>query len=252
MPHAPLATPELLGLALMMVFAAALVRGFAGFGFSIVSVPLLSLIMLPAQAIPISLLLQVLVSLIGLREAMRICDWGSIRMIVLGALLGTPFGVWLLTHLPVAAVRLAITGIVVLGAVLLARGFRMRTAPRGAGAVPFGMASGLFNGLAGISGPPVIAFYLASPIGTAVARSSMIVIFMAISTIALLPLAALGAVGWSTLVAGGLGFPVLWIGSRLGAAFFRRSPERIYRIVALSLLIATALIAGAHTVFDLI
>jgi uncharacterized membrane protein YfcA len=82
-----------------MVFVAGLIRGFTGFGFSIAAVPLLSLIMPPAQAVPIVLLLQLLVSMNGLKAAARICDWRSIRALSLGALVATPLGAWALATL---------------------------------------------------------------------------------------------------------------------------------------------------------
>jgi uncharacterized membrane protein YfcA len=67
-----------LTLGLVMVFAAGLIRGFTGFGLSIAAVPLLSLILLPAQAIPIVLLPQLLVSLSGLRINTRSrIFWGA-------------------------------------------------------------------------------------------------------------------------------------------------------------------------------
>ena len=144
--------PELLGVGLTMVFAAALIRGFTGFGFSIAAVPLLSLILPPAKAVPIVLVLQLLVSLNGFRGAVRICDWRSIRALAIGAVIGTPLGVWCLAHLPQAPVRLCIAGIV-LGAVgVLSRGMRMAVAPTGVRMLPFGAVSGLFNGLAGMPG----------------------------------------------------------------------------------------------------
>ena len=175
-----------------MLFLAGALRGFTGFGFSLAAVPLLSLIMPPARAIPIVLILQLLVSIAGLRDAVRHCDWRSIRMLTVGAAVATPLGVWGLAHLSAAPVRLTIAVVVVCGALVLGRGFRLPIVPVGWRVLPFGLASGLFNGLAGIPGPPVIAFYLASPVSSAVARSSMIVFFLLTAVLALVPLAWLG------------------------------------------------------------
>ena len=149
-------------LGLAMIFAAGLIRGFTGFGLSIAAVPLLSLILPPAQAIPIVLLLQLFVSIGGLRDSLRICHWPSVRTLAIGALIATPLGAWALARLPAAPVRIAIA-IVVLGAVfVLARGFRFKVEAQRL-TLPFGLLSGLFNGLAGMPGPPVIAYYLMTP-----------------------------------------------------------------------------------------
>ncbi|WP_158742934.1 sulfite exporter TauE/SafE family protein [Acidisphaera sp. L21] len=246
-----LPSPGLLALGLAFVFIAALIRGFTGFGFSIAAVPLLSLIVPPAQAVPIVLVLQLLVSVNGFVPAVRICDWRSVGWLALGAAVATPLGVWSLAHLPASPVRLCIAAIVLLAVLVLARGTRVGLVA-GRGILPFGIVSGLFNGLAGMPGPPVIAFYLASPITTGVARASMIVFFLATSIFALIPLATLGMLGWPIAIMALAGFPAVWAGSWLGARMYRGSSDQRYRMVALALLIVTAILAAARAVLDLI
>ncbi|MBL8325709.1 MAG: hypothetical protein JNJ89_12210 [Rubrivivax sp.] len=57
----PAASPGLLALALAVVFAAGMVRGFAGFGFSALCVAGLSLVMPPAQVVPPIFVLDLLI-----------------------------------------------------------------------------------------------------------------------------------------------------------------------------------------------
>ena len=58
----PLA-PLLLAFSLCVVFAAGLVRGFAGFGFSAVTVAGMSLVVSPALVVPALFMLEILASL---------------------------------------------------------------------------------------------------------------------------------------------------------------------------------------------
>ncbi len=227
-----------------LVFVSGLLRGFTGFGFGLTAVPLLSLVMPPARAVPIVLILQALVSLAGLRDAARHCDWRSIRLLALGAAVATPLGAFALAHLPAAPVRLVIAVVVAGGAVVMVGGARLRQAPRGLGVLPFGLVSGLFNGLAGIPGPPVIAFYLASPIETRVARASMIVFFLATALIALVPLAWVGLLGRSSVADAAIGLPAVLVGSWLGGLLYRHGADRHYRRVALVLLLSTATLSA--------
>lgn len=243
MPGSAFPSAGAFGFALAMVTAAGLIRGFTGFGFSITAVSLLSLLAPPARAVPVVVMLQFLVSVSGLPAALRLCDWRSLRLLALGALIATPFGVWGLAHLPEALVRLAIAGIVLFAAILLLRGLHLDVTPRGLGVVAFGMVAGLFNGLAGMSGPPVIAFYLASPVEGAVARASMIVFFVATSSIALVPLLALGGLGRANMLAAAGSFPFAWAGTLTGAMLFRRTPEARARRVSRTLLLAISLLA---------
>jgi uncharacterized membrane protein YfcA len=230
---------------LAMVFLAGLIR-FTGFGFSIAAVPLLSLIMPPAQAVPVVLFLQLLVSLNGLPSAIRICDWRSIRILAAGAVIATPLSAMALARLPAAPVRFGIAAIVLVAVLVLSGGFRMKTEPPKRHTFPFGILSGLFNGLAGMPGPPVIAFYLAAPIRTDIARASMIVFFLATSIFALVPLAAFGMIHWWSLAAAATSFPLVWLGSTLGAYLYRASPEAHYRLVALGLLVTAAALAAVR------
>ena len=231
-----------------LLFLAGALRGFTGFGFSLAAVPLLSLIVVPARAVPVVLILQFLVSVAGLRDAVRHCDWGGIRLLAVGAAIATPFGAWGLAHLAAAPVRLVIAAVVACGAFVLVGGVRLAAVPRGWHVVPFGLVCGLFNGLAGIPGPPIIAFYLASPVSSRVARASMIVFFLATSVLALVPLAWLGLLSGAILLEAVIGFPAVLLGSWLGAQAYSQSSEVHYRRVAIAMLLAASVLSAWRAV----
>lgn len=236
---------------LCMVFIAGLIRGFSGFGFAVVAVPLLSLVLPPVMVVPTVLLLQFGISLDGLPAAWAQSDRRSLITLAVGAAMATPLGLWMLTLLPASSVRLVIAGIVALAVVVLATGRRLARTPDRAATLGFGLLCGFFNGLAGIPGPPVIAFYLAAPFPPAAARSSMIVLWMCTSVAGLVPLAAHGYVQRTELELAALGLPAVWFGSRLGTFIFRRSRPTRYRHVSLVILAVTACLAASRAILDL-
>jgi uncharacterized membrane protein YfcA len=63
------------------VFAAAILRGFTGFGFGIAAVPLLSLALPPAEVVPLVVTLQVVIGVAGLRAAAAACDWRAVWLL---------------------------------------------------------------------------------------------------------------------------------------------------------------------------
>ena len=73
MDSAPLALGPLIA-SLLIVAAAGVVRGFAGFGFSALSVAGLSLMVSPARVVPAIFMLEILASLSLLRSAWRDID----------------------------------------------------------------------------------------------------------------------------------------------------------------------------------
>lgn len=225
-----------------MVFAAGTLRGYTGFGFSIAAVPLLSLIGPPATVVPIVLMLQLVVSANGIRPALRQSDWRSIRLLAGGALAATPLGLWALTQLPDVAVRIAIACTVSAAVIVIGRGFRPAAALSGPRVLLFGLLSGLFNGIAGMPGPPVIAYYLGVPIAGTTARASMIVLFTLTSAFALAPLLVLGRLQVNACLLASAALPIVWLGSSLGERLHARSSERVYRCAGLVVLSATAVL----------
>ncbi len=233
-------------LALAMLFLAGLLRGFSGFGFAIAAMPLLSLLRPPAEVAPVVLLLQAAISMQGLRGAWGAADWPSLRWMLPGAVMATPFGLAALALLPPAPVRLVIAALVLATVAVLARGFRLAGSASPRAALGVGALAGLCNGLAAMPGPPVIAYYLAAPLRAGAGRAAMIVLFLFTSLAGLVPLALLGRLGLESLVLAGLGVAPVWGGSALGAALYARSPEARYRRVALWMLAATGVAAAAR------
>lgn len=221
-------------------FAAAVLRGFTGFGFVMTVVPLLSLVLPPAQVVPLALLLQILVSMLDLRAAMRIADWRSLRWLAPGMVVGTPVGIVLLTRLSPSSARLAIGALIVASVIALARGVRLPAHPPRWMTFAAGIISGAMNGLSGMSGPPVMAYLLALPHSMAVVRASAIVFFIATASIAAVPMAVRGLIGEATVIAALAALPVLFIGSRLGAWGFSRTGARTHRRVAFAVLLCLA------------
>ncbi len=237
---------------LVMVAVSGLLRGFTGFGFSITAVPLLSLIMPPSQAIPIVVVLQLVLSAAGLREAARLADRRSVAVLAVGAAAGTPLGVLALAHMQPATARLVLTILLVLAIALLGRGFRFARPLPPLRVLLVGLASGLANGTAGLPGPPVIAYYVASPVAPAAARASMMMFFLLTSLFAVASLVPAGLLTQAALAPVMAGLPLMFAGSWIGAALFRRSKPRQYNQVALGVLAAAAAASAARAVSGLV
>src|SRR5690242_20550350 len=76
--------PLLLAASLLIVFGAGIVRGFAGFGFSALSVAGLALLIAPARVVPPIFMLEVLASFTLLRSAAPDIDWRWLGWLVAG------------------------------------------------------------------------------------------------------------------------------------------------------------------------
>src|SRR5690606_27833502 len=114
---------------IVCVFLAAIVRGYSGFGFSMLAVISLSLLLPPAEIVPTVLMLEVAASLNLLPRIWKEVHWRSVGWLLAGCIAATPLGTWLLASMPAAPMKLALSACVLTAAILLARGFALRETP---------------------------------------------------------------------------------------------------------------------------
>jgi hypothetical protein len=224
------------------VFAAALLRGFTGFGFGLAAVPLLSVALPPAEVVPLVVTLQVAIGLAGLRAAATTCDWRAVRLLFPGLVTGVPIGLLVLTTLPANPVRLAIGAIIAFSVWLIYRGVRLPPNPSRLVSFGVGVASGIISGLASMGGPPVVVYLLAQGHTAARMRATAIVYFMLSGCVSFLPMAVHGMITRNVLLSAAASLPVLFGGSHLGAWAFVRARPVHHRMVALASLSVLAIL----------
>jgi uncharacterized membrane protein YfcA len=232
-----------LGWIVLSVLLGGLLRGFTGFGFAIAATPLLSLALPPVDAVVMVMLMGFGIGLTDLKSAVEKADRRAVVHLASGMVVATPAGVLALTMLPAAEARFAIALVLVVTSLILVSGLRFRSVPGAPVAVGLGALSGLFNGLAAMPGPPVIAYCLALPLSPDRIRATMMLYFLATSAIGLSSAALSGLLSLRGLLLAALAFPILLLGVRVGAAGFRRFGLRLYRPVSVaSLAVLTAVV----------
>ncbi len=229
------------------VFAAAVLRGFTGFGFGLAAVPLLSIALPPSQVVPFVVVLQVVVGLGGLRGAWTSCDWRSIGHLTPGLVVGIPVGISILSVFAANPVRLAIGVIIAASVALLWFGVRLPPRPPRWIAGGVGLLSGVISGLASMGGPPIVVYLLALGHGAIVVRATSMVFFMLSGMVSTVPMSITGLIDRETLIWTVVATPVLFLGSWLGTWGFHRAKPHHHRNTALTVLsvLAVVLIARA-------
>ena len=82
--------PASIAFAVVVVFCGAFVRGYAGFGSSMIWVSSLSLVFPPILVIPAVFLLEIAVGANLLPKVWREVEWRSLRWLLAGAVVATP------------------------------------------------------------------------------------------------------------------------------------------------------------------
>lgn len=140
------------------------VQGLTGFGFGLVSVALLPLVLGLKDALVVVAFLNVVVCAATFVATWREFRWRDARGLVLGSCIGVPIGFWGLVHLD-AGLLLRALGVLlcVYSGIELVFGERSPVKiPAGLG-FPIGIVSGGIGGALNVGGPPAIAYTYSQP-----------------------------------------------------------------------------------------
>ena len=220
---------------------AGMVRGFAGFGAAMVMTPIFSALYGPAVGVALCLMLEIAVALPVVPGVLGLVDWRRIGLMLVAAAVGVPFGNLVLTWAEPEPMRWAISAIVLGAVVLLASGWRYTGQPRPATTLAAGASSGFLNGLAGMAGPPIAFYYLASRESVAHVRANLTTYFVFVDLVAIATFASRSLVNWNTVVLALFLAPAVMLGGVLGARLFPLASESFYRRLALALLVGVAI-----------
>lgn len=242
-----------LGWALLLILAAAMVRGYTGFGFAAIAITGLNLVWPPQISVPVILLLDLIGSVGLLRSAWPESDRGLIGRLASGALIGVPLGLTLLIQLPESVLKLAInSGVLLLTLILLLRPRKVsREHPwltRIAGGI-----SGAFTSAASVGGLPIVCYLMSTPLDARTQRASMVIFLTAADVLALVLLAGSGLLGLQLLLPLLLLLVPTLLGVHLGKLAFHHYRPKSFHPVALPILTAlsvSGLWLGLRTLFS--
>ncbi|RJX35289.1 MAG: sulfite exporter TauE/SafE family protein [Desulfarculus sp.] len=235
-------------LALVLIFLlSAFTMSFAGFGFALVSVPLLALFLPIKAAVALQFPYCLGLFMYQAWHYRAHFDWRQMRPLFLGTALGLILGAYLLYHLPEAALKRAlaifIASVVVFNALPASKVFMDRIAQNSWWGRVCGFISGSFFGAYTIGGPPA-AVYIMSITADPLKAKSFLASFFTIQFILMgFVYGATGMFTWPGLKTSLLFSPVVALGSLAGFWAFGKASTRLYRqVVAVMLLLASAVL----------
>lgn len=148
---------ELVILAIVLIFSS-MVQGITGFGISLVAFPLLALFISPSIIVPTLVLVSVIINIMVFRSARGAVNFREIRVMLLFAVIATPFGAYLIKTLSSDALSI-VAGILISGtSLMLMSGKHVSFRNENFAKSITGFLSGTLNGSLSMSGPPIILF----------------------------------------------------------------------------------------------
>ncbi len=232
--------------AALILGLAAFTFSFAGFGFPLVALPLLSLVMPVREAIVFH---YPFVLALVIYHAWRFRGhimWRRHWTVLLGASLGMPLGVWFLLALPEAGLRKGLALFIIFSMLLLSleKGRRLAgwIAQNRWGSSLIGLVSGWLQGAYAIGGPPAVIYIMASATEDEDFKGFLGVYFTFICIGSILLLGAGGLFSFHWLKMSVYFSPAVIAGVALGAWAFRRANKVWFRRVVYGMLTAAAVL----------
>ena len=222
---------------IFIVFIASIIRGFNGFGFSAICISGFSFILPAIEIVPIILALEVVISIFMVPYIWNKIDWRFVFKILLGIIIGSPIGLYLLKYLNPQTTHLSVCLLVIFFSILLMKGFSNQKINNNYGKFFTGMISGTLNGLTTLGGMPVALFLLITSIQPAVIRGSLAALFFLTDIYAFVLSFFSGIVDMTTIYRVIPLIIILPLGVFIGDKFFVKSKEETYRKVVFYFLI---------------
>lgn len=234
---------SILTLALTVAVAglAGLARGFSGFGAALIFMPAGSALVGPAVAPPVLLVADGLLSVGFQPRAWALARRRDVALMASGAVIGVPLGTLVLRHADPLLLRWVICGLASSMLLLLLAGWRYHGMPRAPITAVVGAVAGLFGGLAQMTGPPVVAYWLSGKESHDTMRASIILFFGATTIVTVVSYIASGLITAQSLWLAALVAPAYALGLFTGSRAFHLASPEIFRRLCFTLIAASVL-----------
>lgn len=229
-----------------VVFLAGLVGGVSGFGFALVVVPILSVVIGPTEAVLLVNAVSPVHSLAMFLLLRRDVRWRTaIRLLIAGAF-GMPLGAYALVVMSADALRIAIGATVLAGTFVLWRGFQVHRGGAIAEALT-GFVSGVLKTSTGINGPPLVLYLQGTGIEAVPFRATTSAVFLVSGVMGAVVLAIGNQLTTGILAQSAIAVPFIFAGLLTGNRLFTGIAPARFRQLVLGLLVASSTVIIATT-----
>lgn len=227
-----------------VVFIASVASGLTGFGFALISVPLLVILLSPTHVVPMTLLLT---SASSMMVMVRAWKWIRLRrflpLMVCGAV-GANLGTQILVLLDVGATSVVVGLICIFSSISLLLGVGRPVGNERLGLACVGLLSGVLGGSTSMSGPPVVLFLANQAVEKQTLRANITLYFIAIALSAIPLQIASNLMTWDTVIQTASLVPFLVGGTLIGIRLAETVEEAAFR----NLVLAVVVLAGLASI----
>ncbi len=223
----------------------AVISGLTGFGFALVTVPLLIIVLPPKVVVPIVALLSISSHFVILGGTLRWIQIRRIALLSLAGVIGVQLGTYLLLILDAKTLKTLIGAVTSVSALAIMLGFKRTIRNERLASLPVGLASGILSGSTGMGGPPVVLFFSNQGVDKHVFRANLNLFFIVLTGAALPAQLLAGLLTHQVVTYAAWFLPALFLGTLLGMRLAHHVDEAAFRTITLVIITATGLSAIA-------
>ncbi len=225
-----------------VTLVAGLMRGFAGFGSAMLMAPIFAILFGSAEMVVTVVAIELVVSLQLFPQVRGDADWKTLTPMSIAACVAMPAGVWLLASVDKNTIVTAVSAVIVAFVILMWAGWTYRGRRSAAASAAVGALSGAMMATTSVGGPPVLLYLLSGKDPPRVNRANIVTYYFLTQFLLIVIVLATGVAGWDALARAAVLFPVMIVGAWMGGRLFHGlASDRLYRNVALAILLATGL-----------
>jgi uncharacterized protein len=145
-------------LPVIIILISSIIQSTAGFGFALISMPLLSFYYDIKIVVPLIIICSTLTNIGVVLTTIKYLRLKKIWILILFGLLATPIGVFLLNFINSNYLKIFVGIFILSFAIILLKGIRIKIKDKNIAYCATGIFSGVLNGSTSMSGPPIVLF----------------------------------------------------------------------------------------------
>ncbi len=225
---------------LVVIGVAAGMQALSGFGFALLAVPVLVVVVDLRLAVIVVTLVSTVSTIVQWWESRRVPVGPLVRRLLVSSVVGMPLGLWALATLDQRLMKALLGAAVLAGVALLAwhggSAATLASDRRHPLDLPAGVLSGVLATATSTNGPPLVFLLRVRGLEAREFRATLNRIFTISGVASLVMFAAAGQVRASDLPTAALAVPVMLLGVAVGIRARPRVPEAAFRRLTLTLL----------------
>jgi uncharacterized membrane protein YfcA len=222
-------------LVLVIIFATSVIQSVAGFGFALLAVPLMVVVIDLQSAVIVSSFVGTLSNLLQSWQLRRNIDATMTKRFLLSTVIGAPAGLLLFIYANQSALKIVLGISILFGVFVLSRGLELQHISSWLDWL-MGVLSGVLLMATSTNGPPLVFVLQARKIDPATFRATLNMVFLVSGAFGLVMFGLAGEIVRSDINMAAVSVPAMIIGVSLGGVVRKFVQQEFFKKIVLILL----------------